>query len=95
MFDPLLDLIPSKKKYAAGDLVNTLDQVVLPPLDPSVVFINPGSDKLNVVDSRWVGHRLMQGSGALRLTKVNTRYLQYPIKVKNPAGDFDRVGNPI
>lgn len=35
----------------------------------------------DVVDSRWVGRRLLAGSGALRLTKTSARYLAFPQRV--------------
>lgn len=31
-----------------------------------------------IIDSRWIGHRLMAGYGALRLTKNSTQYLSKP-----------------
>lgn len=42
----------------------------------------PGQEE--VVDSRWVGHRLQAGSGGLRLTKVSHKYVGMPIAVPNP-----------
>jgi hypothetical protein len=40
--------------------------------------------KQEVVDRRWVGHRLQKGCGGLRLTKVSKKYLQMPSLVHNP-----------
>jgi len=49
----------------------------------TLLILPPLAGKTPVADSRWIGHRLMQGSGALRLTKVNERYLAIPFRIRN------------
>lgn len=38
----------------------------------------------DIVDQRWVGHRLTKGFGALRWTKNNPKYLQAPDEIECP-----------
>lgn len=37
---------------------------------------------LDIVDHRWVGRRLLAGTGALRLSKTSERYLAFPQRVE-------------
>ena len=53
--------------------------LVLPELDLPLIGRQP------IADARWVGHRLMQGSGALRITATNPHYLKVPELIKNPS----------
>jgi hypothetical protein len=46
-----------------------------------ILLVNLPSEK-EVVDSRWVGHRLMAGYGTLRWTKNNKQYQAWPTKVR-------------
>lgn len=39
-----------------------------------------------LIDSRWVGHRLIKGTGALRWTQNNEKYLTIPTWIPNPFG---------
>lgn len=48
--------------------------LIIAPLD-----LGKDDAKLDLVDSRWVGRRLIQGSGSLRLTAVDDNYLQVPV----------------
>lgn len=41
-----------------------------------------------LIDTRWVGHRLMQRSGALRFTKTSPKYLAFPKLLEYPAVEF-------
>lgn len=46
----------------------------------SLLLLNePGQQQ--IIDSRWVGHRLMAGYSALRLTNKTNQYKRYPIFV--------------
>jgi hypothetical protein len=43
-----------------------------------LLLLNPPDKPFYVVDSRWVGHSLEQGFGALRLTANSSFYIQQP-----------------
>lgn len=47
-------------------------------INPVPASADPDDAKLDLVDARWVGRRLIQGSGSLRLTAVDEKYLQVP-----------------
>ncbi len=47
----------------------------------SLLLLPPLEDMQPVVDTRWVGHCLIRGSGALRLSCQDQHYLQYPTEV--------------
>jgi hypothetical protein len=48
----------------------------------SLLLLNRPGHREELVDSRWVGHSLLQGFAALRLTKNTRAYLQLPALVK-------------
>lgn len=48
----------------------------------SLLLLNRPGHREELVDSRWVGHALMQGFAALRLTNNTRSYLQLPALIK-------------
>lgn len=48
----------------------------------ALLLLNRPSQREEIVDSRWIGHALLQGFMALRLTKNTRSYLQLPTLVK-------------
>lgn len=71
-----LDLYSSGRSYHAyGDRLLTGDQWVR--FMGSLLLLNvPG--KYKIVDTRWVGHRLMGGYSSLRWSNNTTQYKRYP-----------------
>lgn len=51
-------------------------------INPVPASDDPDDAKLDLVDARWVGRRLIQGSGSLRLTAQDDKYLQLPEMVE-------------
>ncbi len=48
-----------------------------------LLLINP-VDQPNIVDSRWVGHRIIGGYGSLRWSNNSAQYLGMPSRIKFP-----------
>ena len=49
-----------------------------------LLLVNPQGRCFEVVDTRWVGHRLMGGFASLRWSNSSGLYLSYPQKIKYP-----------
>ena len=43
-----------------------------------LLLLNKPYDSFEIIDSRWVGHSLIQGFSALRLSHFTSSYLKYP-----------------
>ena len=50
-----------------------------------LLLVNPKGDRDAIVDTRWVGHRLISGYCSLRWSNNSGQYLRMPRLVGNPA----------
>lgn len=44
----------------------------------SLLLVNPAGNENSIIDTRWVGHRLLSGYGTLRWSHNSGKYLQEP-----------------
>lgn len=44
----------------------------------SLLLVNPVNDKNAIIDTRWIGHRVMSGYGSLRWSNNSGKYKQIP-----------------
>ena len=56
----------------------------------TLLLHRPAADGVSV-DTRWVGHRLRDGYGCLRLSQNSSTYLQQP----EPLGSLHGLGRPV
>jgi len=54
-----------------------------------ILLFNLPNDR-EIIDTRWVGHRLMAGYGTLRWTKNNPHYLAMPRRIRTEEKWLDR-----
>lgn len=77
---------PSRLKfYSSGRSFHAYGDTLLKPFEwtdfiGTLLLVNT-PEQPDVVDTRWVGHRIRKGYGALRLTKSSPKYLEYPTEV--------------
>lgn len=46
----------------------------------SLLLVNPVNSENSIIDTRWIGHRIMSGYGSLRWSNNSGKYLQIPKK---------------
>lgn len=44
----------------------------------SLLLVNPVNNENSIIDTRWIGHRIMSGYGSLRWSNNSGKYLQLP-----------------
>ncbi len=44
----------------------------------SLLLVNPVNSENSIIDTRWIGHRMMSGYGSLRWSNNSGKYLQVP-----------------
>lgn len=94
MYDRLVKFIPKRiltnmVVYDSGRSLHAYSATLLKKQEwidfmGRLLLVNPKDGNEIIVDSRWIGHRLMGGFSALRWSNNTGLYLAYPSKVKYP-----------
>lgn len=74
--------------YASGRSFHAYSTALLPPKDwisfmGQLLLVNP-KNQAEVIDSRWIGHRLIGGYGSLRWSNNSKHYLGEPTAISFP-----------
>lgn len=84
-FNDLVFYNSGRSFHAYGKALLTKDEWI--DFMGALILVNKPGDA-EIVDTRWVGHRLRQGSAGLRLTKTSPKYLAYPTEVDTEEVPF-------
>jgi len=74
--------------YSSGRSFHAYSTTLLPPKDwisfiGQLLLINP-KNQPEIIDSRWIGHRLIGGYGSLRWSNNSKNYLGEPTAIRFP-----------
>lgn len=86
-----LDLYSTGRSYHGYVLDQLFTEDQWRRFTTSLLLLAPGTISGTPVDTRWVGHRLLQGSGCLRLSCTDEHYLQMPEKIKEAPSIVKRM----
>lgn len=94
VFDRMSRYLPKKimlnmAVYASGRSFHAYSTTLLGPKEwfdfiGRLLLINP-SNRSDIVDSRWIGHRLIGGFGSLRWSNNSGQYLGMPSRIVFPC----------
>lgn len=79
--------------YASGRSFHAYSNTLLGPKDwfefmGRLLLVNP-RNRPDIVDARWIGHRLIGGFGSLRWSNNSGKYLGLPSRITFPGGSHD------